>query len=120
MELVHKADLACRILAPTLHAADLVYFNLETPLSENASMDGMNRTPEKFAATLRSVGTSLVSVANGTTFTIAGPPRSNFLESIRSRSAGLDTAMKLHEDEGIISISPQRITGLFSRVLIFI
>ena len=49
----------------------------------------MIRTPEKFAATLRSVGTSLVSVANGTAFTIAGPTAQQLLESIRSRSAGV-------------------------------
>jgi hypothetical protein len=79
MELVHKADHACRILAPTLHAADLVYFDLERPLSENARMDGVNRTPEKFAATLRSMGTSLVSFAKSTVFPFASPPRSNFL-----------------------------------------
>ncbi len=102
MELVHKADHACRILAPTLHAADLVYFDLERPLSENARMDGVNRTPEKFAATLRSMGTSLASVANGTAFHYCSTPRAatsgEYSQPLR---AGLDAAMKIHEDEGI-------------------
>lgn len=75
---------ALQQLAPTLHAADLVYFNLETPLSDNARMDGMNRTPEKFAATLRSVGTSLVSVANNHTFDAEGQ---GFRDTLRALSS---------------------------------
>lgn len=82
-----SAEMALEQLAPTLHAADLVYFNLETPLSDHARMDGMNRTPEKFAATLRSAGTSLVSVANNHTFDAEGQ---GFLDTLRAlSSAGL-------------------------------
>src|ERR1039458_692881 len=78
------SEMALQQLAPTLHAADLVYFNVETPLSDNARMDGMNRTPEKFAATLRSVGTSLVSVANNHTFDAEGQ---GFLDTLRALSS---------------------------------
>jgi hypothetical protein len=82
-----SSEVALQQLAPTLHAADLVYFNLETPLSDHARMDGINRTPEKFAATLRSVGTSLVSVANNHTFDAQGQ---GFLDTLRAlSSAGL-------------------------------
>jgi hypothetical protein len=82
-----SSEEALQQLAPTLHAADLVYFNLETPLSDHARMDGMDRTPEKFAATLRSVGTSLVSVANNHTFDAEGQ---GFLDTLRAlSSAGL-------------------------------
>jgi hypothetical protein len=76
-----------RQLAPTLRAADLVFFNLETPLSDTARMDGMNRTPEKFAATLRSVGASLVTVANNHSF---DTQEQGFLDTLRAlSSAGL-------------------------------
>lgn len=82
-----SSEVALQQLAPTLHAADLVYFNLETPLSDHARMDGINRTPENFAATLRSVGTSLVSVANNHTFDAEGQ---GFLDTLRAlSSAGL-------------------------------
>jgi poly-gamma-glutamate synthesis protein (capsule biosynthesis protein) len=77
-------EMALQPLAPTLQAADLVYFNLETPLSDHARMDGMNRTPEKFAATLRSAGTSLVSVANNHTFDAEGQ---GFLDTLRALSS---------------------------------
>jgi poly-gamma-glutamate synthesis protein (capsule biosynthesis protein) len=55
-------------LAPTFHAADLVFVNCEGALSDHARQVGLNRTPEKFAKTLRSVGVSLVNVANNHTF----------------------------------------------------
>ena len=55
-------------LAPTFHAADLVFVNCEGALSDHARQVGLNRTPEKFARTLRSVGVSLVNVANNHTF----------------------------------------------------
>jgi poly-gamma-glutamate capsule biosynthesis protein CapA/YwtB (metallophosphatase superfamily) len=77
-------EMALQQLTPTLRAADLVYFNLETPLSDHARMDGMNRTPEKFASTLRSVGTSLVSVANNHTF---DADSQGFLDTLRALSS---------------------------------
>jgi hypothetical protein len=79
-----SSGVALQHLAPTLHAADLVYFNLETPLSDHARMNGMDLTPEKFAATLRSAGTSLVSVANNHTF---DAECQGFLDTLRALSA---------------------------------
>ncbi len=43
-------------LAPTLHAADFAFFNLETPLSDTARMEGEARTPAGFAKALRAAG----------------------------------------------------------------
>lgn len=79
-----SSEEALQQLKPILHAADLVYFNLETPLSDHARVDGVNRTPESFAATLRSVGTTLVSVANNHTFDTQEP---GFLDTLRALSS---------------------------------
>src|SRR6266568_4157131 len=57
-----------RRLTPTFHAADLVFVNCEGALSDHARQVGLNRTPAKFARTLRSVGVSLVNLANNHTF----------------------------------------------------
>jgi poly-gamma-glutamate synthesis protein (capsule biosynthesis protein) len=79
-----SSEEALQRLKPVLHAADLVFFNLETPLSDHARLDGINRTPESFAATLRSVGTTLVSVANNHTF---DTEEQGFLDTLRSLSS---------------------------------
>lgn len=57
-----------RLLAPTFRAADLVFVNCEGALSDHARQVGLNRTPEKFAKTMRSSGISLVNLANNHTF----------------------------------------------------
>ena len=55
-------------LVPTFRAADLVFVNCEGALSDHARQVGLNRTPEKFAKTMRSSGISLVNLANNHTF----------------------------------------------------
>jgi hypothetical protein len=57
-----------RLLAPTFHAADLVFVNCEGALSDHARQVGLNRTPEKFAKVMRSSGISMVNLANNHTF----------------------------------------------------
>jgi poly-gamma-glutamate capsule biosynthesis protein CapA/YwtB (metallophosphatase superfamily) len=71
-------------LAPTLHAADLVFFNLEGPLSNRARRDGGIRSPEKLAADLRSVGATVVTVANNHSF---DSQEQGFLDTLRVLSA---------------------------------
>jgi len=71
-------------LAPTFHAADLVFLNLETPLSDTAPMDGLSRTPEAFAEALTRAGVSLVTIANNHTF---DTQNAGFLDTMRSLSA---------------------------------
>jgi hypothetical protein len=74
-------------LVPTLRAADFVFFNLETPLSDTAPMMGEARTPEQFAAALRWAGASVVTIANNHTF---DTEQQGFLDTMRSLSrAGL-------------------------------
>ena len=57
-----------RRLAPTFRAADLVFVNCEGALSDHARQVGLNRTPERFAKTMRSSGIGLVNLANNHTF----------------------------------------------------
>jgi hypothetical protein len=71
-------------LAPTFHAADIVFLNLETPLSDTAQMDGLSRTSEAFAAALSRAGVSLVTIANNHTFDTESV---GFLDTMRSLSA---------------------------------
>jgi poly-gamma-glutamate synthesis protein (capsule biosynthesis protein) len=54
-------------LAPTFHTADLVFVNCEGALSDHARQVGSNRTPEKFAKTMRAAGISIVNLANNHT-----------------------------------------------------
>jgi poly-gamma-glutamate synthesis protein (capsule biosynthesis protein) len=51
-------------VAPIFHAADLVFVNLETPLSDSAKWTGDYRTPAKFAEVMRAAGISAVTMAN--------------------------------------------------------
>src|SRR5579862_2201347 len=80
-------------LAPTLHAADFAFFNLETPLSDTARMEGEARTPAGFAKALRAAGASVVTVGNNHSFDtgVAG-----FLDTLRA----LDDAKLLHVGGG--------------------
>jgi poly-gamma-glutamate capsule biosynthesis protein CapA/YwtB (metallophosphatase superfamily) len=71
-------------LAPTFHSADIVFLNLETPLSDTAPMSGLSRTPEAFAGALSRAGVSLVTIANNHTF---DTQTSGFLDTLRSLSA---------------------------------
>jgi poly-gamma-glutamate synthesis protein (capsule biosynthesis protein) len=57
-----------RRLAPTLRAADIVFANCEGALSDHGRQVGLNRTPEKFAKSMRSSGITLVNLANNHTF----------------------------------------------------
>ena len=71
-------------LVPTFKAADLVFLNLETPLSDSAPMDGLSRTPEVFAPALAHAGVSLVTIANNHTF---DSETAGFLDTMRALSA---------------------------------
>ncbi len=71
-------------LAPTFKAADLVFLNLETPLSDTAPMDGLSRTPTAFAAALVRAGVSLVTIANNHTF---DTQNQGFLDTMNALSA---------------------------------
>jgi hypothetical protein len=73
-----------RLLAPTFHAADLVFVNCEGALSDHARQVGLNRTPEKFAKTMRSSGISLVNLANNHTF---DAEERGFLDTLRALSS---------------------------------
>jgi Bacterial capsule synthesis protein PGA_cap len=71
-------------LAPTFRAADLVFVNCEGALSDHARQVGLNRTPEKFAKTMRSSGISLVNLANNHTF---DAEERGFLDTLRALSS---------------------------------
>ena len=73
-----------RRLAPTFRAADLVVVNCEGALSDHARQVGLNRTPEKFAKTMRSSGISLVNLANNHTF---DAEERGFLDTLRALSS---------------------------------
>src|SRR5260370_2880035 len=73
-----------RRLAPTFHAADLVFVNCEGALSDHGRQNGLNRTPEKFAKTMRSSGISLVNLANNHTF---DAEERGFLDTLRALSS---------------------------------
>lgn len=74
-------------LAPTFHAADLVFVNCEGALSDHSRQVGINRTPEKFAMSMRSAGISLVTVANNHSF---DAEEKGFLDTLRALdSAGI-------------------------------
>ncbi len=57
-----------RRLAPIFHAADLVMVNCEGALSDHGRQVGLNRTPERFAISMRDAGIGLVNLANNHTF----------------------------------------------------
>jgi hypothetical protein len=73
-----------RRLAPTFRAADLVFVNCEGALSDHARQVGLNRTPEKFAKTMRSSGIGLVNLANNHTF---DAEERGFLDTLRALSS---------------------------------
>jgi Bacterial capsule synthesis protein PGA_cap len=73
-----------RRLAPTFHAADLVFVNNEGALSDHGRQNGLNRTPEKFAKVMKAAGISIVNLANNHTF---DAEERGFLDTLRVLSA---------------------------------
>jgi capsule synthesis protein PGA_cap len=73
-----------RRLAPTFHAADLVFVNCEGALSDHGRQVGLNRTPEKFAKILRSSGVGIVNLANNHAF---DAEERGFLDTLRVLSS---------------------------------
>ena len=70
-------------LAPIFHAADLVMVNCEGALSDHGRQVGLNRTPERFAISMRDAGISLVNLANNHTF---DAEERGFLDTLRALS----------------------------------
>jgi hypothetical protein len=71
-------------LAPTFHAADLVFVNCEGALSDHGRQVGLNKTPEKFAKTMKASGISIVNLANNHTF---DAEERGFLDTLRALSS---------------------------------
>jgi poly-gamma-glutamate synthesis protein (capsule biosynthesis protein) len=70
-------------LAPIFHAADLVMVNNEGALSDHGRQVGLNRTPERFAISMRDAGIGLVNLANNHTF---DAEERGFLDTLRALS----------------------------------
>ena len=70
-------------LAPIFHAADLTMVNCEGALSDHGRQVGLNRTPERFALSMRSAGIDLVNLANNHTF---DAEERGFLDTLRTLS----------------------------------
>jgi poly-gamma-glutamate capsule biosynthesis protein CapA/YwtB (metallophosphatase superfamily) len=70
-------------LAPIFHAADLVMVNCEGALSDHGRQVGSNKTPERFATSMRSAGIGLVNLANNHTF---DAEERGFLDTLRALS----------------------------------
>ena len=70
-------------LASVFHAADLVMVNCEGALSDHGRQVGLNRTPERFALSMRSAGIDLVNLANNHTF---DAEERGFLDTLRTLS----------------------------------
>jgi poly-gamma-glutamate capsule biosynthesis protein CapA/YwtB (metallophosphatase superfamily) len=70
-------------LAPIFHAADLVMVNCEGALSDHGRQVGLNRTPERFAISMRGAGIGLVNLANNHTF---DAEERGFLDTLRALS----------------------------------
>jgi poly-gamma-glutamate capsule biosynthesis protein CapA/YwtB (metallophosphatase superfamily) len=70
--------------APIFHAADLVMVNFEGALPDHARQVGLNRTPERFAISMRAAGIGLVNLANNHTF---DADERGFLDTLRALSS---------------------------------
>ena len=70
-------------LAPIFHGADLVMVNCEGALSDHGRQVGSNKTPERFAISMRSAGIGLVNLANNHTF---DAEERGFLDTLRALS----------------------------------
>jgi len=71
-------------LAPTFHAADLVFVNCEGALSDHKRQVGSNKSPEKFANTMKASGIGIVNIANNHTF---DAEERGFLDTLRVLNA---------------------------------
>jgi poly-gamma-glutamate capsule biosynthesis protein CapA/YwtB (metallophosphatase superfamily) len=96
-------------LAPIFHGADLVMVNCEGALSDHGRQVGSNKTPERFAISMRSAGIGVVNLANNHTF---DAEERGFLDTLRALSmagighvgGGTDLA-DAHGEKGVITIS---------------
>jgi poly-gamma-glutamate capsule biosynthesis protein CapA/YwtB (metallophosphatase superfamily) len=70
-------------LAPIFHGADLAMVNCEGALSDHGRQVGSNRTPERFAISMRNSGIGLVNLANNHTF---DAEERGFLDTLRALS----------------------------------
>ena len=70
-------------LAPIFHAADVVMVNCEGALSDHGRQVGLNRTPERFAISMRDAGIGVVNLANNHTF---DAEERGFLDTLRALS----------------------------------
>ncbi len=71
-------------LAPLFHSSNIVFVNLETPLSDTARQIGDYRTPAAFAKALSWAGVTAASVANNHTF---DAEERGFLDTLNNLSA---------------------------------
>lgn len=71
-------------LAPLFRSSNIVFVNLETPLSDTARQIGDYRTPAAFAKALSWAGVTAVSVANNHTF---DAEERGFLDTLNNLSA---------------------------------
>jgi poly-gamma-glutamate capsule biosynthesis protein CapA/YwtB (metallophosphatase superfamily) len=70
-------------LAPIFRGADLAMVNCEGALSDHGRQVGLNRTPERFAISMRNAGIGLVNIANNHTF---DAEERGFLDTLRALS----------------------------------
>jgi len=71
-------------LAPLFRSSDIVFVNLETPLSDTARPVGDYLTPTAFAGALKWAGVTAVSVANNHTF---DAEQAGFLDTLHTLTA---------------------------------
>ena len=83
-----------RRMTPVFRTADVVLVNCEGALSDKARQIGVNRTPEKFARTMKSAGITMANIANNHTF---DAEERGFLDTIRA----LDSAGIAHVGGGM-------------------
>jgi poly-gamma-glutamate capsule biosynthesis protein CapA/YwtB (metallophosphatase superfamily) len=70
-------------LAPIFNGADLVMVNCEGALSDRGRQVGSNKTPERFAISMRDAGIGVVNLANNHTF---DAEERGFLDTLRALS----------------------------------
>jgi poly-gamma-glutamate capsule biosynthesis protein CapA/YwtB (metallophosphatase superfamily) len=70
-------------LAPIFRGADLAMVNCEGALSDHGRQVGLNRTPERFAISMRNAGIGLVNLANNHIF---DAEERGFLDTLRALS----------------------------------
>lgn len=75
-------------LTPIFQGEDIVFLNLETPLSDSANWVGDYRTPRLFAQALRSASVSLVNLANNHTYDCEAQGLLDTMESLEYCGVG--------------------------------